>query len=227
MPSMEVESSRLGSGLLIRSTDSYTRHTVGCFFRGTSYIQHSIPMNRDLADSAFNSSESEAGFGRSPRQCAGTLTGVKATPPLMRQHAGVKTAVETNAPAGPAPTAPAKSQTSASRRLGREWKTIAAMIQVYCSDHHRQPGLCPECRQLLDYAGARLERCRFGAEKPTCANCPVHCYQPRRREQVRTVMRYAGPRMLWRHPLLSLNHRLDSFRKAPAVKWERSNGGLE
>jgi hypothetical protein len=30
-------------------------------------------------------------------------------------------------------------------------------------------------------------------------------------------MRYAGPRMLWQHPILSLRHRLDGFRKAPAV----------
>jgi hypothetical protein len=104
------------------------------------------------------------------------------------------------------------------KRLGRELRTIAAMIGCYC-DHHHDTGtaLCPECQGLLDYAGLRLERCRFGAEKPVCAKCPVHCYQRARREQVRTVMRYAGPRMLWRHPVLSLRHWLDGFRKAPAV----------
>jgi hypothetical protein len=31
-------------------------------------------------------------------------------------------------------------------------------------------------------------------------------------------MRYAGPRMAWRHPLLSLRHWLDGFRKAAAVQ---------
>jgi hypothetical protein len=31
-------------------------------------------------------------------------------------------------------------------------------------------------------------------------------------------MRYAGPRMLWEHPLLSLRHWLDGFRTAPALK---------
>ena len=39
-----------------------------------------------------------------------------------------------------------------------------------------------------------------------------------RREQVKAVMRYAGPRILWRHPVLSLRHWLDGFRKAPAVE---------
>jgi hypothetical protein len=104
------------------------------------------------------------------------------------------------------------------KRLAREWQTIAAMIACYCRDHHAtRDVLCPECRELLDYATLRLERCRFGPEKPVCVKCPVHCYQPARREQVREVMRYAGPRMLWQHPILSLRHWFDGFRKAPAL----------
>jgi hypothetical protein len=103
-------------------------------------------------------------------------------------------------------------------RLAREWKTMSAMVRIYCRDHHHPPeGFCAECRQFLDYAGVRLERCRFGAEKPTCANCPVHCYQRDRREQARVIMRHAGPRMMWEHPVMSLHHWLDGFRKAPAV----------
>jgi hypothetical protein len=42
----------------------------------------------------------------------------------------------------------------------------------------------------------------------------VHCYQRDRREQVKHVMRFAGPRMLWRHPWLSVCHLLDGrFRR--------------
>ena len=101
------------------------------------------------------------------------------------------------------------------KRLVREWQTVAAMISIYCRDHHASwPALCSECQKLLDYATVRLDRCRFGLEKPVCVKCPVHCYQPARREQVRAVMRYAGPRMLWQHPILSLRHWLDGFRKA-------------
>jgi hypothetical protein len=105
----------------------------------------------------------------------------------------------------------------AGKRLAREWKTMSAMVQCYCRGQHASAGdLCGECRELLAYATLRLERCRFGIEKPICANCPVHCYLPARREQIKVVMRYAGPRMLWRHPLLSLRHRLDGFRKPGA-----------
>jgi hypothetical protein len=103
-----------------------------------------------------------------------------------------------------------------SKRLAREWRTIETMVRIFCRDHH-EGGLCPECKGLLDYASVRLDRCRFGADKPTCAKCPVHCYQKNRREQVKAVMRYAGPRMLWEHPILSLWHWVDA-RRRPALK---------
>jgi len=107
------------------------------------------------------------------------------------------------------------SPRQSSRRLEREWQTIQTMIRIYCRDHHQKEELCRECQSLQDYASVRLDRCQFGSEKPTCAKCPVHCYQKARREQVRVVMRYAGPRMLWEHPLLSLRHWLDGLRSAP------------
>ena len=90
------------------------------------------------------------------------------------------------------------------------------MIRMYCRDHHDAGDpLCPECADLLDYARRRLRRCPFGAGKPTCDRCPVHCYRPGRRETIRRVMRYAGPRMALRHPWLALLHLLDGRRKAP------------
>lgn len=111
-----------------------------------------------------------------------------------------------------APRAAAGASGFARRRLAREWKTLVAMVDIYCACQHKNtPGNCPDCRSLLDYAQARLERCRFGVEKPTCAKCPVHCYRPDRREQVRIVMRFSGPRMLWRHPILAAWHWVDSW----------------
>jgi hypothetical protein len=116
-------------------------------------------------------------------------------------------------------TSETKSVAFAGTRLNREWKTMEAMIKIHCRGHHggATATLCRECQGLLDYANVRLERCRFRTEKPTCANCPVHCYQRDRREQVKTVMRYAGPRMVLEHPVMGLRHWLDGFRKAPEV----------
>jgi YbgA-like uncharacterized protein len=96
------------------------------------------------------------------------------------------------------------------RRLAREWKTVTAMIHIYCRDQHGGTS-CPDCHDLKGYVSLRLEHCRFGDEKPTCANCPVHCYQCDRREKIKEVMRYAGLRMLWEHPWLSLRHLLDGW----------------
>ena len=131
----------------------------------------------------------------------------------------MKMTIEASAPDAFAAAARQTAEaTFASKRMAREWKTMEAMIEIHCRDHHQSHGaLCAECQVLLDYATLRLERCRFGAAKPTCARCPVHCYQRARREQVKAVMRYTGPRMLWMHPLMSLRHWWDGFRKAPEL----------
>jgi len=101
-------------------------------------------------------------------------------------------------------------------RLARELATVRAMVAIRCRDRHGCGGdLCSECEELMDYATRRLDRCVFGDDKPTCANCTVHCYNAEMRERVRTVMRYAGPRMMWRHPLLALAHVVDGRRPAP------------
>jgi hypothetical protein len=109
------------------------------------------------------------------------------------------------------------------RRRGRELETIEAMVRMYCRGHHGGGGtpLCTECAVLFDYASRRLGRCVFGDAKPTCAKCVVHCYSEDMRERIRTVMRWAGPRMLLRHPILALFHKLDGRRLAPALPARR------
>ncbi|MBL8326784.1 MAG: nitrous oxide-stimulated promoter family protein [Rubrivivax sp.] len=106
----------------------------------------------------------------------------------------------------------------ATARLQREARTMEVMLHLYCDDHHApQPrrSLCEPCAALHEYARKRLAGCPYGPDKPTCANCVIHCYGPRQREAVRQVMRYAGPRMLLRHPVLALAHLLDGRRPAP------------
>ena len=91
--------------------------------------------------------------------------------------------------------------------LDSEKRTISLMVSLYCRDKHGQKGdLCQECQELEVYAHQRLEVCQFMPEKPVCAKCPVHCYQPRYRQQVREVMRYAGPRMLTHAPGVAMRH---------------------
>ncbi|MCK5145582.1 nitrous oxide-stimulated promoter family protein [bacterium] len=98
-------------------------------------------------------------------------------------------------------------------RIEIESKTMAAMVALYCRHHHdMHTGLCPECQKLMDYAARQLEHCTFANEKPVCSQCTIHCYSVGRREQIKKVMRYAGPRMLMYHPFMAIRHLIDKFR---------------
>jgi hypothetical protein len=96
----------------------------------------------------------------------------------------------------------------------REEETIRTMIGIYCRDNHGTKGpFCPDCAELMSYAKVRLAKCPFQEDKTTCGKCPVHCYKPVMRDRVKDVMRYAGPRMAVRHPVLAFFHFLDGLRK--------------
>lgn len=102
-----------------------------------------------------------------------------------------------------------------SARLARERATVTAMILMYCRDRHGTGGeLCAECAALRDYAMARLDCCVYGDAKPACKKCPRHCYRKSMRERMQAVMRHAGPRMIWEHPVMAVRHALDSLRRA-------------
>ncbi|MEG1211249.1 MAG: nitrous oxide-stimulated promoter family protein [Leclercia sp.] len=103
------------------------------------------------------------------------------------------------------------------KRIAREKETIRKMIALYekqCPQASQEAGHYPA---LNDYADKRLDKCVFGEEKPACKQCPVHCYQPVKREEMKQVMRWAGPRMLWRHPILTIRHLIDDRRPVPEL----------
>ena len=105
---------------------------------------------------------------------------------------------------------------STKRNLEKERETICTMIKMYCKRiHNNKQELCQECLELFNYAEKRLDNCRFGEEKPTCEKCPNHCYKPDMREKIRKVMRYAGPRMIYTHPIMGFRH---LFKKTKKIK---------
>jgi hypothetical protein len=103
----------------------------------------------------------------------------------------------------------------------RELKTIELMINMYCAAHHHGKPGCADCMDLFDYAQRRLQRCVFGDAKPNCAKCVVHCYTRDMREKIRVVMRWAGPRMLLRHPILGVRHVLADRKPVPLLPKKR------
>ena len=117
------------------------------------------------------------------------------------------------------------------RNIVLDARTVRAMVHIYCRDVHGQPRgvLCASCDELARYADLRLSKCPFGAAKTTCRECPIHCYRPAPRAAMKAVMRYAGPRMTWRHPWLALRHLwLDhqGAPRSPRVSHPRSTSGV-
>ena len=107
------------------------------------------------------------------------------------------------------------------KKRQQEMQVLRQMLGIYCRGQHhlREAGaeLCPACQQLADYACARITHCPHMAEKTFCNVCPTHCYAPAKREAIREAMRYAGPRMLWHAPLLTLQHMFLQLRE----RWQR------
>ena len=97
----------------------------------------------------------------------------------------------------------------------REIRTARAMIGIFCRRVHKEK-CCPDCDALLAYVEQRIGKCPYGTAKPACAECRTHCYREEMRRRIREVMRFAGPRMIYRHPLMALRHLLG--RRGPRRK---------
>ena len=112
-------------------------------------------------------------------------------------------------------------------RLQKEFNTIKAMVKLYCGDHHQAENyICDECTQLVEYTRERLLNCPFQDRKSTCTKCVVHCYKKDMQKKVIDIMRYAGPRMAWKHPVMAMQHFIDSRRKPPQLKPQGENDSL-
>ena len=102
-----------------------------------------------------------------------------------------------------------------------EEKTVSLMVALYCRKNHgRDEILCNSCTSLLEYASTRFANCPLQPNKPVCSNCTVHCYTPQKREAIRRIMRFSGPRMVFRHPGIVLAYLM---KKKPRKKNGKSN----
>lgn len=99
-------------------------------------------------------------------------------------------------------------------KLSQDLRLLGLFIETYCRHHHhgdkkvveikthdvtaingRELELCDECRKLLTHAYVKRTHCPLHP-KPQCKHCPSHCYHPLYRQQIRTVMRDSGMRLL-------------------------------
>ncbi len=98
------------------------------------------------------------------------------------------------------------------KRIEREKRVVSQMIMHYCRRHHGGKNLCADCRGLLEYVMARMDKCPKGEMKTSCRKCDIHCYSSKCRMRIREVMKYMGPRMLLVNPIAALRHIWDEMR---------------
>ena len=111
------------------------------------------------------------------------------------------------------------------KKREREKKMVSLMIKLYCNKkHHTKRELCEECSKLNEYAIMRSDKCPFMETKTFCSNCKVHCYKTDMREKIREVMRFSGPRMIFRHPVAAIRHVIESKREKKLVERENNIG---
>lgn len=93
-----------------------------------------------------------------------------------------------------------------------EKRTVEKMICIYCRGHHKKnPDTrgtvpCDECRELIEYAHSRIDSCPHIEAKTFCSACKTPCYRADMRERIRSVMAYAGPRMIFIDPKSAFRH---------------------
>lgn len=95
----------------------------------------------------------------------------------------------------------------------REKQLVRQMIGLY-----QKKNQDIDCESLENYAIQRIEKCPYMESKTFCSSCKTHCYQKQKREEIRKVMRYAGPRMLLRAPNLVIKHIFDTWKSIQQKK---------
>lgn len=117
--------------------------------------------------------------------------------------------------------------TAADTRLEKDLRVLVCFIRLYCDHRHAEAAkaafavqgfngrvlgkrpfvLCHPCRKLLGHALVKRSRCPLDP-KPACKHCPVHCYHPTYRQNIREVMRFSGRRLVLSGRLDLLYHLL-------------------
>lgn len=88
--------------------------------------------------------------------------------------------------------------------------TMEAIGRIYCRGNHKnrqcdQSGMCPECRLAIEETLERTATCPKG-HVGNCEDCDIHCQRGEAQENIKRIMRYAAPRMMFRHPLMAARY---------------------
>lgn len=95
-------------------------------------------------------------------------------------------------------------------KVDRDRRTLEAIGRIYCGGNHvdaakDSAGMCPECREAIEQTLARASSCPHGHEG-NCQDCKTQCQRGEAQERIRVIMRYAAPRMAFRHPIMTFEY---------------------
>lgn len=105
----------------------------------------------------------------------------------------------------------------------KEKQNLTFMVNLYCKKNHKSKQLCPKCKELLDYAYLRTEKCPHMKDKTFCAFCTTPCYKPDMKIQIQEVMRFSGPRTIFYHPILAVSHLKLRIKETKRIKKEQQH----
>lgn len=94
--------------------------------------------------------------------------------------------------------------------IEKDRRTLEAIGRIYCQGNHAScekdaSGMCPECRAAIEQTLARTEVCPHNHEG-NCQDCTTPCHRGEAKQQIKNIMRYAAPRMIFRHPFMTLEY---------------------
>ena len=96
-------------------------------------------------------------------------------------------------------------------KIDKEKEIVKFMIKYYCTRNHDEEEICKPCIDLINYAHKKLHNYPFKEEKTSCVKCKIHCYKEEKRKEIRKIMSYVGPRMIYLMPIQYIKHLLKNI----------------
>ena len=109
------------------------------------------------------------------------------------------------------------SEQNADARIRRDLRTLQAMGSIYCKAHHADApkdaaGMCEQCAETIRFTHERAAACPYDHEG-NCKDCAIKCNRGDQQRRIQSIMKYSAPRMLVRHPLMTLEYALKKLNK--------------
>lgn len=83
------------------------------------------------------------------------------------------------------------------------------MIKIFCKSNHSDDNtyncnnLCNKCYDMQKYMHYRIDHCK---QNNFCAYCGTKCHPKDKSDYMKKIMRYSGPRIFKKYPIISIKH---------------------